>query len=165
MPYFVSIRYGILSITSTQRPQPERPPMRDDQQPDGLVEYVRCFGWPNPPAGGPRRPCGARAEGRATRGRPRPEAQPARARPQAGARCCAEPEGQGGASQPVTAALLLRLDQNHGLDLSKPNPNEAAGMVRLLMRLDSLEKSDWCCLQFVKRLLYLTVGYIRIQQN
>ena len=37
-------------------------------------------------------------------GAPRPEAQPARARPQAGARDCAEPEEQGGASQPVTAA-------------------------------------------------------------
>ena len=33
MPYFVSIRYGILSITSTQRLQPERPPMRDEQRP------------------------------------------------------------------------------------------------------------------------------------
>ena len=41
-------------------------------------------------------------------GAPRPEAQPARARPQAGARGCAEPEEQGGAAQPVTAALLLR---------------------------------------------------------
>ena len=105
MQYFVPIRYGILS---TQRPQPDRLPMRDDQQPDGLAEYVRCFGWPNPPAGGPRRPCGARAEGRAPRGRPRPEAQPARARPQAGARGCAEPEEQGDTAQPVTAALLLR---------------------------------------------------------
>ena len=41
-------------------------------------------------------------------GAPRPEAQPARARPQAGARGCAEPEEQGDAAQPVTAALLLR---------------------------------------------------------
>ena len=41
-------------------------------------------------------------------GAPRPEAQPARARPQAGARDCAETEEQGGAAQPVTAALLLR---------------------------------------------------------
>ena len=41
-------------------------------------------------------------------GAPRPEAQPARARPQAGARGCAEPEEQGDTAQPVTAALLLR---------------------------------------------------------
>ena len=37
-------------------------------------------------------------------GAPRPEAQPARARPQAGARCCAAPEGQGGRRRLVTAA-------------------------------------------------------------
>ena len=47
-----------------------------------------------------------RSEPKAARrvGAPRPEAEPARARPQAGARDCAEPEEQGGASQPVTAA-------------------------------------------------------------
>ena len=47
----------------------------------------------NPPAGGtPAARAAQRAAGRATRGRPRPEAEPARARPQAGARDCAEPE-------------------------------------------------------------------------
>ena len=77
--------------------------------PDGLAEYVRCFGWPNPPAGGPPAARAAREPKAARRvGAPRPEAQPARARPQAGARGCAEPEEQGGAAQPVTAALLLR---------------------------------------------------------
>ena len=42
-----------------------------------------------------------RSEPKAARrvGAPRPEAQPARARPQAGARRCAAPEGQGEAAQ------------------------------------------------------------------
>ena len=62
-----------------------------------------------------------RSEPKAARrvGAPRPEAEPARARPQAGARDCAEPEEQGGASQPVTAAqessarhLISRAVQN-----------------------------------------------------
>ena len=62
--------------------------------PDGLAEYVRCFGWPNPPAGGPpRRPCGARAEGRAPRGRPPPGGA---ASPRAAAGRCAGLCGAGG---------------------------------------------------------------------
>ena len=57
-----------------------------------------------PPRGPP--PPVRRASLQAARrvGAPRPEAQPARARPQAGARCCAAPEGQGGRRRLVMTA-------------------------------------------------------------
>ena len=53
----------------------------------------------------PRSPCGAQAFRPRGAWAPRPEAQPARAPPQAGARRCAEPEEQSDAPQPVTAAF------------------------------------------------------------
>ena len=63
--------------------------------------------WGAPAARYPRRPCGARAEGRATRGHT-PPGVGASPRAAAGRSAdCAETEEQGGASQPVTAAQWL----------------------------------------------------------